>query len=81
VVGERGFMQVAETQYTGRKAKVGRICFNDDKLRVFAGYCPDCNGKIVMTLDEAKHFANSYASEIESHSVKKLLKARIKFVV
>lgn len=74
-------MQVADTQYTGRKAKVGRICFNQDRLKVFAGYCPGCNGKVVMSLDEARHFANSYATEVEQRSIKKLLKAKIKFEV
>ena len=74
-------MQVAQTQYTGRKARIGKICFDRDKLRVFVGYCPDCRGKVVMSLDEAKHFANSYATEVEHRSVKKLLKAKIKFEV
>jgi hypothetical protein len=74
-------MQIAETQYTGRKAKVGRICFDRDRLRVFVGYCPDCRGKVVMSLDDAKQFANTYAKEAESHKVKKLFKTKIKFEV
>lgn len=74
-------MYKSQTQYTGRKARVGGICFNEDRMRVFAGYCPDCNGKVVMSLDEARHFANSYATEIAKRNVKRLLKARIKFEV
>jgi hypothetical protein len=50
-------------------------------MRVFAGYCPDCRGKVVMSLDEARQFANSYSTEVAKRNVKSLLKAKIKFEV
>jgi hypothetical protein len=72
-------MQITPTQYTGRKARVGGICFDQDRMRIFVGYCPNCNGKVVMSLDDAKAFANRYATEVDKHKVKRLLKTKIKF--
>lgn len=51
-------------QYTGRKARVGRICFDEnDRMCVAVGYCPGCNGKVVMSIADARRFANLYADE------------------
>lgn len=64
-------MKIVQTNYTGRKARVGNICFdNRDRMCVFVNYCPGCRGKVVMTLDEAKHFANRYKYEEEKLSSK-----------
>lgn len=51
-------------QFTGRKAKTGRICFDENgKMVVFVDYCGGCKGKVVMSRDEAKEFARHYHSE------------------
>jgi len=66
-------MQVIKQQYTGRKATIGRVCFDEKgNMRVFVNYCPDCKGKVVMTLDEARRFASQYRTEEASISTKVL---------
>jgi hypothetical protein len=55
-------MKVQPTQYTGRKARIGGICFVNDRMVIFVGYCPECKGKVVMDLDEARSFANIYTT-------------------
>ena len=47
-------------QYTGRKSRPGRICFDDKgRMCVFVGYC-ECKGKVVMSREEAEIFSSSY---------------------
>lgn len=53
---------VVKTFYTGDKAKVGNLCFDSGRLRVFVTYCGNCHAKLVMELDEAEQFANKYAT-------------------
>lgn len=75
-------MQTIPIQYTGRKAKVGGICFdNTDRLKVFVNYCPGCNAKVVMTLDEARQFANKYSAETNRVTFKKIMKAKVKLQI
>lgn len=75
-------MKTIEMQYTGRKARVGGICFdNTDRLCVFVNYCPNCHAKVVMSLDEARQFANKYRTERDKISVKRFMKAKIKLQV
>lgn len=51
-------------QYTGRKARVGAICWSEEgRMRVFVGYCPACKGKVVLSLDDARKFADKYQAE------------------
>jgi hypothetical protein len=74
-------MRIQNVQYTGRKAKVGKICFVDNRLSVFVGYCPDdtCRAKLTMSLDEARDFANTYNTNKKRTSeafVEKLINAR-----
>ncbi len=48
------------TQYTGRKARIGGICFDErGRLYVFVNYCPSCKGKVFYKMDEAKDFVRS----------------------
>ena len=63
-------------QYTGRKAKIGKIAFDEnDRMVVFVGYCPRCNAKITMSIPDARKFANSYADESRAN---RLLRIRNK---
>ena len=55
-------MKVQPIQYTGRKARIGGICFINNRMAIFVGYCPECRGKIVMDLEEAREFSNIYAT-------------------
>jgi len=51
-------------QYTGKKALPGRICFDErDRMCVQVGYCPDCRGKIIMSIPDARKFARLYAED------------------
>lgn len=57
-------MKTQEINYTGRKAKTGRICFDEKgKMHVFVTYCDCCNGKLLMTIDEARTFSREYAAK------------------
>lgn len=72
-------MQVQRVQYTGRRAKIGGICFIEDRMAVFVGYCPDCKGKVSMTLDEAREFANVYGvnkNRTSEQLFRRMVKAR-----
>lgn len=51
-----GFLDTS-TQYTGRKAVVGRTFLVKDRdgrerLGVFVAYCPDCKFKVLLARDE-----------------------------
>lgn len=62
-------------QFTGKKARIGKVCFDEQgKMGVHTGYCPDCRGKILMSLDNAKAFANLYAEETKSKGFRQLTK-------
>lgn len=74
-------MKVEKIQSTGRRAKTGGICFVNNHLCVFVAYCPDCKGKVVCSLDEARDFANKYRTECERHTVKSILKKRVKLQI
>jgi hypothetical protein len=65
-------------QYTGRKCRIGKICFNEnDRMVVFVGYCPECNSKVTMTIPDARRFADSYADESRGNKLLKLRKKNI----
>lgn len=65
-------------QYTGRKAFIGKICFDEHgRMCVAVGYCPDCNGKVVMSLTDARHFADLYGNQADT-STTKILQALYK---
>lgn len=62
---------LTETQYTGRKAHIGKICFDETgRIQVFVNYCDNCNGKCVLTIDEARDFSNKYRTEEQKTSSK-----------
>ena len=55
---------LTDTNFTGRKARTGKICFDDKgRMHIFVTYCAECNGKVVMTTDEAKLFSHQYILE------------------
>lgn len=56
-------MKAVVINYTGKKARAGNLAFDCGHLGVFVGYCPSCNAKIIMELDEAKDFAARYYHE------------------
>lgn len=57
-------MKTLKLNYTGRKARIGKICFDENgHMYVFISYCPDCRSKVVMTIDEAKQFSRLYLAE------------------
>lgn len=54
-------MKTLDINYTGRKAQTGRICFDEKgRMHIFVAYCPRCNGKVVMTREEAENFSLKY---------------------
>jgi hypothetical protein len=63
-------------QYTGKKALPGRICFDErDRMCVQVGYCPDCRGKIIMSIPDARKFAKLYAGEASKPFSKLLIRS------
>lgn len=63
------------TQFTGRKARVGSICFDEaGRMCVFVNYCEDCKGKIVLTRDEAEVLSYKYKQITNNRQYKKLIK-------
>jgi len=44
-------------QYTGKKAK------NSGRIAAFVEYCPDCRGKVIISLPDARRFATMYGKE------------------
>lgn len=52
-----------QTSYRGRKAKIGKLMFHNNRMMFFLGYhvCDTCNnqGKVLVNMDEARQFANS----------------------
>lgn len=66
---------LTNTQYTGRKAKIGSICFDQSgRLHVFVNYCTNCHGKVIMELGEARDFSSRYRTESERLKNRRLLK-------
>lgn len=64
---------LTDTNYTGRKARPGRICFDSrGKMQIFVTYCDGCNGKVVMTTEEARLFSGQYITE-RKKTIDKLL--------
>lgn len=54
-------MQTIPIMYTGKKAKVGGLTFNErGHMCYFVGYCECCRGKVTMTRAEAEQFANRF---------------------
>lgn len=51
-------------EYHGKKAKIGRLCFDErDRMFVFVNYCDNCRGKVLFTREEAQEFARIYYRE------------------
>lgn len=70
------------TQYTGRKSSTGKICFDErGKMGVFVEYCPDCRGKIIMELPEAKKFSKLYCQQVRRPINRTLLAVMRKRIV
>ena len=57
-------MNVLRTNYRGRKAKIGGICFDEGRMCFFLGYhtCPESHSKhkILLTIDEAREFGKKF---------------------
>jgi hypothetical protein len=62
------------TQFTGRKTKVGNICFDESgRMCVFVNYCEDCKGKVVLTRDEAELLSYKYRQITNKREFKRLI--------
>jgi hypothetical protein len=60
---------LTDTEYRGKKAKIGGICFDErDRIQIFVSYCENCRGKVVLTREEAAYFAKKYY--IEQHKLR-----------
>ncbi len=56
-------MKTLQINYTGRKAHIGRTCFDEQgKMCVFVGYC-GCKGKVLMSVEEARRFSRLFQAE------------------
>jgi len=57
-------MIVHPIQQRGRKQRVGRVCFDGDRLAFFAGYndCASCGvrGKVLLSVDDAREFGRHF---------------------
>lgn len=61
------------TTYRGRKAKVGGVCFTDTgRLAFFLDYCPCCQGKIMLDVQESEEFARKFF-RAKRHNLKQRL--------
>ncbi len=73
--GEDYMKTLHTTQYTGRKAQVGSICFDEaGRLCVFVNYCEDCKGKVVLTRNEAEVLSFKYKQITNKRQYKKLIR-------
>lgn len=71
-------MKTLETNFTGRKAQTGKICFDENgRMHIFVTYCDTCNGKVVMTTNEAQAFTRKYVYE-RKKTIDRLLLTLIK---
>lgn len=62
------------TQYTGRKAKVGSLCFDEQgRMCVFVNYCDGCKGKVVLSRDEAEILSFKYKQITNKRQFKKIV--------
>ena len=69
---------LTDTNFTGRKARTGKICFDEKgRLHIFVAYCGECNGKVVMTTDEARAFTGKYTHE-RKKTIDRLLLSLVK---
>lgn len=69
-------MKTLPTYYTGRKAKVGGLCFDErERMHVFVSYCTECRGKVLMTLDEARDFSKKYRDDQDKMRTRKIMKS------
>jgi len=49
---------------TGRKQRLGRVCFDDNgKMCFFMGYCTSCNSKLVASRGDAEKLVSCIGSE------------------
>jgi hypothetical protein len=59
-------MQLKPTIHRGRAARLGSICFNGDKMAVFAGYhpCPNCGklSRIQIDYEYARTLARNFGA-------------------
>ena len=67
-------MQSVKIFYTGTKAKPGNLCFDTGRLGIFVTSCGNCHAKLIMSLEEAKQFANKYTESQKKRRTKSLLK-------
>lgn len=57
-------MKTLKLNYTGRKARIGKVCFDEKgHMVVFFNYCPDCNAKVVCSRAEAEQFSALWQAE------------------
>lgn len=53
-------------QYTGRKTRIGALCFDEGKMQIFVGYSTCAHGqtgKILINVEEAKEFSRRFHAE------------------
>lgn len=63
------------TQYTGRKARTGVLCFDErGRMCIFVGYCDSCKGKVTMTRDEAEIFAHKYRQITNTRDYRRIVR-------
>ena len=62
-----GFMTLSPVSQRGRKARIGKVCFDaHGRIRFFAGYgyCLHCgaNSKILLDINEAREFGRQFGA-------------------
>lgn len=66
-----------KTNFTGRKAKIGGVCFTEQgRIAFFVGYhpCPNCEsmGKVMVSAEEARSFAHKFYDKKQKRIIKKV---------
>lgn len=70
------------TQYTGRKATVGVLCFDENnRMCIFVGYCDSCKGKVTMSRNEAEVFAHKYRQITNKRDYRKFVRELEMFTI
>lgn len=68
-------MQTLKPKYTGKKARTGGICFDEqNRMQIFISYCTGCDGKVLLSVDEARYFSRKYCDEMNKKRTKLLFR-------
>ena len=62
-------MTVQPTNQRGRKTRIGKVCYANNRLAFFAGYneCESCGvkGKVLMNVEDARTFSKLFGNTKE----------------